>query len=138
MKSLNVNENIQSHRVMLITSDGENKGEFLKAAAIIQAKQLGLDLVEVSCPTNGIPVCKIMDYGKAAYDRQKQERHQKHAPVLKSIRFSYKIDPHDVEIKRKQISEFLDKGHRVTLNIIVKGRERSIGGAKEKFFKLVS
>jgi translation initiation factor IF-3 len=79
-----------------------------------------------------------MDFGKSQYEKQKQERHQKHAPVPKSIRFSYRIDPHDVEVKRKQINDFLAKGHRVTLNMEVRGRERYLGGAKEKFFQLVT
>ncbi len=136
MKSINVNEKIVSHRVVLINSAGENKGEFLKSAAITEARSEGLDLVQVG-DKNGLPICRIMDYGKAQYEKQKQEKHQKHAPVMKSIRFSYSIDPHDVEVKRKQIQDFLAMGHRVQLVMKIHGRERSIGGAKEKFLQLV-
>lgn len=139
MKSVNINEKIAAHRVILISSGNENKGEFIKSAAISLAKQEGLDLVEVGLQ-NGVPVCKIMDYGKELYNKQKQDRHQKHAPSPKTVRFHYNTDSHDIETKRKQINDFLAKGHKVTLNMEIKGREKYVGGtaAKEKFFQLVS
>lgn len=129
------NEKITSYRVILISSNGENKGEFLKSNALQMAFNEGLDLVQVGLK-NGIPICKIMDYGKAQYEKQKQEKHQKKSPQLKSVRFSYNIEQHDIDIKKKQIDDFLSKGHKVTLNMDVKGREKVIG-AKDKFHNLV-
>ena len=41
--------------------------------AIEKAVEAGLDLVEVS-PTADPPVCKIMDYGKYIYQKDKQQQ----------------------------------------------------------------
>jgi translation initiation factor IF-3 len=137
MKNARINERITAHRVILITPDGTNKGEMLKFAALDLARRDGLDLVEVS--NAPIPVCKIMDYGKVQFEKQKSEKKQSHAPSMKEIRFGYKTDPHDLDIKRRKISEFLTKGHKVLVMMEVKGRERYVdrGAAKEKFITFV-
>jgi translation initiation factor IF-3 len=137
MKNARINERITSHRIVLIAPDGTKKGEMLKESALVQARQMGLDLVEVG---NGpIPVCKIMDYGKVQYEKQKAERHQNHAPVMKEMRFAYKTESHDLEIKSRKIGEFLAKGHKVLVVMEVRGRERYVdrGAAKEKFIAFV-
>lgn len=138
MKTFLVNERIRAHRIKLILSDGENKGEMLKTAALDLAKREGLDLVEVSGGT--IPVCKILDYGKMLYDQNKAERHQKHAPSAKEIKVNYNTGDHDLEIKRKKCNELLEAGHKITFVMQLKGREKFVTGnaAKEKFKTLVS
>ena len=40
--------------------------------ALNKADNVGLDLVEISPNTN--PVCKILDYGKYIYEKQKLEK----------------------------------------------------------------
>jgi translation initiation factor IF-3 len=137
MKQAKVNERITAHRVILISSDGRNLGEMLRTSALDIAKKDGFDLVEVSSGT--IPTCKIVDYGKMLYEKSKQERHQHHAPVLKEIRFTYNTDPHDIDIKKRKITEFLSKGHSVLVAMKVRGRERYVnrGAAKERFTSLV-
>ena len=137
MKKFRTNERISAYRIKLILSDGENKGEMLKSAALDMAKREGLDLVEVS--TGTIPVCKIMDYGKMLYDQSKAERHQAKAPVTKEIKVRYNIGDHDLQVKNKKIEELLADGHKVIFTMEVKGREKYLAGnaAKEKFNTIV-
>ena len=137
MKNVKVNDRIIAHRVILIASDGSNRGEILKVAALDMARKEGFDLVEVS--PGPIPVCKIMDYGKVQYEKQKAEKHQSHGLAQKEMRFAYKTDVHDLDIKKRKITEFLTKGHKVLISMLVKGRERYVdrGAAKEKFIGFV-
>ena len=128
-----INERIDATRVMLILPNGDKHGETSRLEALNIARQNGMDLVQVS--TNYPPVCKIMDYGKMLFQKSKQEKHKHHAPQMKEVRFKYKTEDHDLEIKKKQIAGFLAKGHRVLFSMTVKGRERFVAGnaAKEKF-----
>jgi translation initiation factor IF-3 len=132
-----VNERIIATRVRLILPDGENRGEVPKFTALNLAREMGLDLVEVS--PGPIPVCKIVDYGKMLYEKSKAERHQAHTPSTKEMQISYNIGEHDLEIKKKKVTEFLKGGHKVIFTMKVKGRERYVarGIAKEKFQTIV-
>jgi translation initiation factor IF-3 len=56
--------------VRVIGSDGEQAGVMGLAAAIVLAKDEGLDLVEVS-PMADPPVCRIMDFGKYLFEQKK-------------------------------------------------------------------
>jgi translation initiation factor IF-3 len=132
-----INERIAAHRVMLIDADGKNRGEMLKSAALDMARRSDLDLVEVG--QGVVPVCKIMDYGKVQYEKQKAEKHKHHSPQMKEMRFDYKTEQHDLEIKKRKINEFLSGGHKVLVSMVVRGRERYVGrgAAKDKFIAFV-
>jgi translation initiation factor IF-3 len=92
--------------------------------ALREAEEAGLDLVEVA-GNEQPPVCKIMDYGKMAYQSKKKKAPTKGATELKEISFSMKISQHDIETKVKQARAFIDKGHKLRFNLILKGRERA-------------
>lgn len=83
-----------------------------------------LDLVEIS-PNSKPPVCKIVDYGKFNYERQKKERlakkHQ-HVMNIKEIRFNPNTDKHDIEFKTKHLRQFLLDGHKVKAYVMFRGR----------------
>lgn len=67
-----------------------------------------------------------MDYGKFIYNQTKQISKQKaksHGPQLKEVRFSIKIDQHDLEFKTNLVKKFLDRGDKVKISIQLKGRE---------------
>lgn len=136
-KQSRINDRITAYRIKLILSNGENKGEMLRSAALDLAKRDNLDLVEVS--PGVIPVCKIMDYGKVQYDQRKAEKSQKHAPSDKEIKFNYATGDHDLAIKRRKVEELLSEGHKVVLTMQLKGREKFIQGnaAKERFTTIV-
>jgi translation initiation factor IF-3 len=92
--------------------------------ALREAEEVGLDLVEVAGGENP-PVCKIMDYGKMAYQAKKKKHVAKGATEMKEISFSMKIGPHDIETKLKQARQFVAKGHKLRFNLILRGRERA-------------
>lgn len=112
--------------------------------ALRVAAEKNLDLVEVS-PNLNPPVCKIMDYGKFLYKIAKQKRQQsaKQKKVdIKGIRLSIRIEKHDLEFKARNAIKFMEKGHKVKVDMYLKGREKAnIDFAKEKiekFLKMIS
>lgn len=122
---IRVNEKIHSKTVRLIGPEGEQMGIFPRELALKKTQEYDLDLVEVA-PGAQPSVCRIMDFAKYKYEQEKREReakkHQKHSQ-LKEIRISPRIDNHDYQIKLKHIQEFLEKGHKVRIRMLFRGRE---------------
>ena len=104
------------------------------------AQEAGLDLIEIA-PNVRPPVCRIMDHGKFQYQKSKQEREQraKQKKVeTKGVRISMRTGQHDLDTKIKQIEKFLGKGDRVKIDMILKGREKSLFMlAKEKLNEFI-
>lgn len=96
------------------------------------AAEQDLDLVEIS-PNANPPVAKIIDWGKYNYQRTKQlQKNKRNAKALdlKQMRFGLKISDHDLGVKLKKVTDFLEAGHKVKLAIFYRGRElahRDIG-----------
>ena len=100
-------------------------GIFSVNDGIKKAKDLGLDLVEIS-PNTKPPICKILDLGKYRYRQQKKEsqiKKKQKISVTKEVRFRPGIDDHDYQIKMKHIQKFLQKGDKVKVTLRGKGRE---------------
>lgn len=95
--------------------------------AIRIAKEKGLDLVEITAHTDP-PVCKITDYGKYRYMEEKKERkqqvHQKKSET-KGIRIGLTTSHHDLEIRTNQIDKFFKEGHKVRVEMKLRGREKA-------------
>jgi len=120
-----VNEQIRAKQVRVISAKGEQLGIFPLKEALKIAQKEELDLVEVA-PDNNPPVCRILDYGKFKYQREKQKRKAKKrqaTDTLKEVRLSYKIGEHDLKTKLNRISKFLKEGHKVKISLRFKGRE---------------
>ena len=86
-----------------------------------------LDLVEVA-PNAKPPVCKIMDYGKFKYEqaqKAREARKNQQQTVVKEQKFRPKIDDHDYETKKSNVIRFLEKGPKVKVTIMFRGREQS-------------
>ena len=86
-----------------------------------------LDLVEVA-PNAKPPVCKIMDYGKFKYEqaqKAREARKNQQQTVVKEQKFRPKIDDHDYETKKSNVIRSLEKGSKVTVTIMFRGREQS-------------
>jgi translation initiation factor IF-3 len=113
--------------VRCIDEKGEQIGVVNTRDALKRAQDLGLDLVEIS-PTARPPVCRIMDYGKYKYDKEKKERqakkNQSHTK-LKEIKFHANVGDHDYATKIRQATDFLQEGHRVKLSLFFRGRENA-------------
>ncbi|GAG28894.1 unnamed protein product, partial [marine sediment metagenome] len=84
----------------MIDQDQNQLGVIPINEALNRAREVGLDLVEVS-PMERPPVCRVMDYGKYKYERKKRQKqaHGAHVIVLKEIRLRPKTDTHDREVK---------------------------------------
>jgi translation initiation factor IF-3 len=120
-----VNHQIKISPVRIIDEDGEQLGIMEVYEARTIAEERGLDLVEVA-PTARPPVCKIMDYGKYKYEQAKQAKEAKkkqHQVHVKEMKFRPKIDDHDYDFKVAHVREFLEKGDKVKLTIMFRGRE---------------
>ena len=126
--TLRTNERILVPQVMVIDLEGTNHGVMELEAAIALAQSQGADLVEVS-PLAKPPVCKITDYGKLQYRQAKQEqqaRAKQKKIEIKGIRIGFRTDKHDLEFKKAQAEKFLAKGHKVRIEIVLRGREKSM------------
>jgi translation initiation factor IF-3 len=111
--------------VRVIDSDGEQLGVMAIDKAVELAEAKGLDLVEVS-PTAAPPVCRIIDYGKYKYEknkRLKQSKKKQHTIQLKEIKLRPKTEEHDYQFKKRHAEEFLGKSFKVKFTIIFRGRE---------------
>ncbi len=89
------------------------------------AYEKDLDLVEVA-PNATPPVCKIMDYGKYKYQMEISEKERKKKQtqiVVKEVKLRPKIDKNDLNIKKRQIEKFIEKGNKVKVTMSFKGRE---------------
>ena len=91
------------------------------------ARERGLDLVEVA-PQAKPPVCRIMDYSKYKFEKNKKEKEarkkqRQHQIDIKEIKFRPKIEEHDYNVKLKHIRRFLTDGDKVKIVIRYRGRE---------------
>ncbi len=109
----------------LINEKGEQVGVVDTVKALEMARTLGLDLVEVA-PDAQPPVCKIMDFGRFRYEKQKREAESKkkqHKVQWKEIRLRPKIDKHDLETKLRRAKAFIEKDMKLQIVMLFRGRE---------------
>jgi len=120
---------------MVIDEDGKKLGIMETARAIEIAQEKGLDLVEIA-PNLRPPVCKILDWGKFQYQQAKKQQKSKNKQKkteIKGVRIRPATGENDLNFKANQAKKFLAKGHKVKVEIILKGREKAFQNeAKEK------
>ena len=120
-----LNEAITVPEVRLISHLGEQVGVVPTRQALAMAKDVGLDLVEVS-PSAKPPVCKLMDAGKQKYLRKKRESEQRKRQTritVKEVKLRPKTDEHDFMTKAMRAKRFLEAGDKVKITIMFRGRE---------------
>lgn len=121
-----INNQIRAEKVRLIDTTGENTGVLSLNEAIEKAKQQNLDLIQITEKTDP-PICKIMDYGKYLYIKEKKEKSGTKAKIeLKGIRLKFNISSHDLETRAKQAEKFLKKGNKVRIEMKLRGREKAL------------
>ena len=130
-----VNERIRMPQVKVIDEEGKLVGIMPIDKALKLAREKELDLVEVF-PKSRPPVCKILNYGQFQYQQSRKAQEQK-AKVkkieTKGIRISYKMGRHDLDFRKTQALKFLNKGDKVKIEMILRGRERRFANdAREK------
>lgn len=121
----------------MIGPNGEQIGIVSIKEALKKADEAGMDLVEIA-PQATPPVCKIIDYGKFAYELQKKEKLQKknqQVSVLKEIRLHPNTDTHDFDFKARHAANFIEDGDKVKVSVIFKGRELAYTELGENLLK---
>ena len=120
-----VNDSIRVSRVRLIDEEGNQAGVVSTKDALYKAEQVGLDLVEIS-PNVDPPVCKILDFGKFRYERQKQNKINKkkqHVIQVKEIRIRPNTGDHDLLTKLNKAQKFIAAGAKLKVTVMFRGRE---------------
>ena len=111
---------------MLIDSQGEKQGIVSIGDALDAAKNVSLDLVQVSSPDADPVVCKILDYGKHLFDKKKSSSSSKlksKRSTTKEIKFRPSTDVGDYNIKLKKIKSFILDGDKTKISVRFRGRE---------------
>ena len=126
-KDLFINEQIKAKEVLVIGPNGEQLGVKSRSDALTLASAAGFDLVQMGGKIEQ-PVCKLMDYSKYKYERNKKAKEalkkQKSTNAeTKEFRLSVKIDVHDFNTKVNQVIKYLEKGHKIKATIRFRGRE---------------
>jgi translation initiation factor IF-3 len=109
----------------VIDENGEQLGVMAPFDALKMARERSLDLVEIS-PNAVPPVCKIQDYGKYLYEKDKSDRAARKKQkiiVIKEVKFSVNVDEHDYITKKNQAVRFLTEGDKVKASLRFKGRQ---------------
>lgn len=125
--NLLINEQIKASHVLVIGPNGEQVGVKTLKDALTLASYANLDLVLMNGNSNP-PVCKVMDYNKYRYEKNKKEkealkRQKANASETKEFRLSSVIDVGDFETKVKQVTKYLQKGDKIKVTIRFKGRQ---------------
>ncbi len=123
--STRVNRAIRSREVRLIGADGQQLGIMPTREALAIAEEQELDLVEVA-PNADPPVCRLMDYGKYLYEKQKRERESRKSQKqieIKEVRLRPKTDEHDIQVVLSKIRKFAKEGAKIRVRIRFRGRE---------------
>jgi translation initiation factor IF-3 len=119
------NERIRVSPVRVIDADGEQIGVIPTREALDLARHQNLDLVEVA-PHSRPPVCKILDYGRFVFEREKKakqaKRHQQKTET-KQVKVRPNISDHDLATKLGNAERFLRDGYQVKLTIMFRMRE---------------
>ncbi|NGX39027.1 MAG: Translation initiation factor IF-3 [Chlamydiae bacterium] len=122
---MRVNRQIRALNVRLIDKAGKQVGILTIQQAMALAESENLDLVEIA-PKANPPVCKVIDYGKFRYQQTKKERESKkaqHQVKVKEIKVKPYTDEHDLAVKLKKAREFLEKGNKVRVSCMFRGRQ---------------
>ena len=128
-----INEAIRAREVRLIDADGSNVGVVSLKDALARARQVNLDLVEVTAKSRP-PVVRIADYGKYQYEQNKlkkkwAEQDKEKGKKQEGIKHT-QIKPGTsggiLEMRSKKIREWLDNGNRVQVDLFLFGRYKSM------------
>lgn len=122
---IRTNERIRAREVRVIDENGEQLGVMVPFEALKMARERSLDLVEIS-PNAVPPVCKIQDYGKFLYEKDKSDRAARKRQkiiVIKEVKFSVTVDEHDYQTKKDRAVRFLGEGDKVKASLRFKGRQ---------------
>lgn len=120
-----LNNEIKAYNIHLVSETWEVLWEMTLDEAKIKAASLNLDLMELWKKWD-LTLVKMLDYGKFLYKQKKQDQKNKakwKTPDLKTIRLTFKISEHDLEVRKNQVEEFSKKWHPLKVSLVMKWRE---------------
>ncbi|VFP86681.1 Translation initiation factor IF-3 [Candidatus Erwinia haradaeae] len=120
-----INWDIRATEVRLTGIDGEQIGIVSLTEALEKAQLAGVDLVEIS-PNAEPPVCRIMNYGKFLYEKNKSYKEQKKKQKIiqiKEVKFRPGTDDGDYQVKLRSLIRFLEEGNKTKITLCFRGRE---------------
>ncbi len=136
-----LNNEIKARMIQLLSESWEILWEMMLDEAKQKAASLNLDLMELGKKWD-ITMVKMLDYGKFLYKRKKQDQKNKQkwkTPDLKTIRLTFKISEHDLEVRKNQVEDFAKKWHPLKVSLVMKWRENQYEAiAMEKITKFIS
>lgn len=131
---IRINKEIRARELRVIGASGENLGVISFDEALKHAQDAGLDLIEIS-PNAKPPVAKVMDYGKFQYELKKREsaaRAKAKVSETKEVQIKVGTGENDMRLKANKAAQWLEEGHRVRVELFLKGRYK---GMDEAFLK---
>ena len=129
-----INKQIRSLELRVIDAEGESVGVMSLSDALAEAQTRGVDLIEIN-PNAKPPIAKLMEYGKYQYElKKKMQKARAGAKTTetKSIQIKIGTGDHDLELKAKTASKWLKEGHRIKVELFLRGRSK---GMQEDFLK---
>lgn len=124
-KFYRLNYQITSPEVRLLDEEGKQIGVVSKIEALQKAKELGIDVVEISASAKP-PVAKLIDFKKFKYQEARKERENRKSQKnvgVKEVRLRPFIGQHDFDTRVARGKEFLSGGNQLKIVVIYKGRE---------------
>ena len=121
------NKDLDYPQVLVIDETVKSLGVMDTAEAIRLTEERGLDLVEINAKSSP-PAVRIIDYSEFKYQKEKEARKQRahsHTSDIKGVRLSVRIGEHDLANKQEQSQKFLDRGDKVKIELILRGREHA-------------
>ena len=109
----------------MIDAEGEQVGIVSIEDALANAKEAGLDLVEI-VPNAEPPVCRVMDYGKFRFENSKKNQASKKKQKqiqIKEIKFRPGTEEGDYQVKLRNLKRFLNNGDKTKVTLRYRGRE---------------
>ncbi len=129
-----INKQIRALELRVIDEEGESVGVLPLEEALAMAETRGVDLVEINAMSKP-PIAKLIEYGKYLYELKKKNQKAKagaKASETKSIQIKVGTGDHDLELKAKTASKWLKEGHRIKVELFLRGRSK---GMDEAFLK---
>ncbi|CAL4042189.1 Translation initiation factor IF-3 [Buchnera aphidicola (Phyllaphis fagi)] len=125
IKPNRINDEIKARQVRLIGINNESIGIMNLKKALQYAEYERVDLVEIS-PNATPPVCRIMNYGKFLYEKNKnlkEQRKKQKIVQIKEIKFRPSTEEGDYQVKLRNLIKFLEQGNKVKITLRFRGRE---------------
>jgi translation initiation factor IF-3 len=98
-----------------------------RAQAFALAQEKGLDIIEIA-PLAKPPVARIIDYDKFRYRQEKEDKKQRRLQKqneLKQVRITARAAANDLQVRVKAVEKFLNEGHKVEIDLALRGREKN-------------